>query len=295
MCESVSMNKIMGIDISKYTFQNNKNIDIGQQERRDSRMSESRGQPGSRADKKQRIAIVIPVYNHGNTVGQIAERAGCHGYPVFVVDDGSTDDGVAGLQAVSGIQILQHTVNQGKGAALMTGFRAARTVADWAVTMDADGQHNPEDLKDLVRAIPQTGRPIILGVRQGMRSRNVPWTSRFGRGFSNFWVWMSGGLWLADTQSGFRIYPLPEVLNLGIRSRRYQFEVEALARAGWQKMPVIEVPVNVTYAAPGERRSHFRPFVDFLRNSRVFTRLILTRIVRRLFAEPSNRKRQDAG
>ena len=293
--ESIVTNKIMGIDISNYTFQNNKNITIGQQEQRDIRMSDSRWRQDIPADKNHRIAIVIPVYNHGNSVVRIVERAMRCGYPVFVVDDGSTDGGAADLQAIPGIHLLRHTENRGKGEALITGFRAAQKVADWAVTMDADGQHNPEELIGLVEAIPQTGRPIILGVRKGMDDRNVPWTSRFGRVFSNFWVWMSGGTWLSDTQSGFRIYPLPEILHLGIRSGRYQFEVEALARAGWHKMPVVEVAVNVVYAAPGVRKTHFRPFVDFLRNSRVFTRLILTRIIRRLFVKKSGRNRQDVG
>ncbi len=227
-----------------------------------------------------RIAIVIPVYNHDQTVADVVIRAKGHGYPVFVVDDGSTDESFSKLREIEGIQLLQHRVNRGKGAALVTGFQAAQGFADWAITMDADGQHNPDDLVNLVQAIPKDGRPIILGRRQGMDNCNVPWTSRFGREFSNFWVWASGGQWLRDSQSGFRIYPLPEILNLGVCSERFQFEVEVLARAGWKKIPVIEVLVGVTYEAPGKRKSHFRPFVDFLRNSQVFTRLILTRFFR---------------
>ncbi len=238
---------------------------------------------GDWAEKDSRIAIVIPVYNHDQTAADVVIRALGHGYPVFVVDDGSTDESFSKLRKIEGIHLLQHRINRGKGAALVTGFQAAQRVADWAITMDADGQHNPDDLVNLVQAIPKDGRPIILGRRQGMDNCNVPWTSRFGREFSNFWVWASGGQWLRDSQSGFRIYPLPEILNLGVCSERFQFEVEVLARAGWKKIPVIEVLVGVTYEAPGKRKSHFRPFVDFLRNSQVFTRLILTRFFRFLF------------
>lgn len=232
------------------------------------------------------IAVVIPVYNHDQMAAEVAGRAMQHGYPVFVVDDGSTDESLSKLRKIPGIHLLQHEKNRGKGAALVTGFQAAKTVADWAVTMDADGQHNPDDLTALVKAIPKDARPIMIGMRLGMDNRNVPWTSRFGREFSNFWVWASGGQWLRDSQSGFRIYPLPETLNLGARSERFQFEVEVLARAGWNRIPVIEVPVGVVYEKPGKRKSHFRPFVDFLRNSHVFTRLILTRI----FVRPWKRK-----
>ncbi len=111
-----------------------------------------------------------------------------------------------------------------------------------------------------------------------MLGEHVPWTSRFGRKFSNFWVWLSGGPALLDSQSGMRIYPLPQALYLGTKARRFQFEVEILVRAKRNGVPVIEVPVRVNYNPTGSRISHFRPFVDFLRNSSTFTRLIFNRI-----------------
>jgi hypothetical protein len=112
-----------------------------------------------------------------------------------------------------------------------------------------------------------------------MTGEDVPWTSRFGRGFSNFWVRMAGGPVLSDTQSGMRIYPLPEAANLGVRARRFQFEVEILVRARRAGIPVVETPVRVSYTPGMKRVSHFRPFVDFCRNSATFTRLIFQRIV----------------
>jgi hypothetical protein len=111
-----------------------------------------------------------------------------------------------------------------------------------------------------------------------MTGVHVPWTSRFGRKFSNFWVRVSGGPAILDSQSGMRIYPLPEALNLGTKARRFQFEVEILVQAKRKGLPVIEAPVRVNYNPNGSRISHFRPFVDFLRNSSTFTRLIFTRI-----------------
>jgi hypothetical protein len=106
----------------------------------------------------------------------------------------------------------------------------------------------------------------------------VPWTSRFGRGFSNFWVRVSGGPVVSDSQSGFRLYPLPEVLQLGVTARRYQFEVEVLVRAQQAGIATIEAPVGVVYQPKGERVSHFRPWLDFWRNSVTFSRLIFIRI-----------------
>ena len=167
----------------------------------------------------------------------------------------------------------------GKGAALMTGFAEAAKIADWAISLDADGQHNPSDAIPMIRSIPKGKRPIVVGMRNGMMGPDVPWTSRFGRKFSNFWVWVSGGPSITDSQSGFRIYPLPEALQLKVAARRFQFEVEILVKAGWKGVPVLEIPVSVNYQPEGERISHFRPFIDFVRNSYTFMRLILQRLL----------------
>jgi glycosyltransferase involved in cell wall biosynthesis len=160
----------------------------------------------------------------------------------------------------------------------MTGFTAAEKIADWAITIDADGQHHPSDALNLIAAIPENKRPIIVGRREGMMDKDVPWTSRFGRKFSNFWVWTSGGPRMTDSQSGFRIYPLPESLNLDVVARRYQFEVEIIVKAHWKKIHVIEAPVRVNYTMGSERISHFHPLIDFVRNNNTFARLIVQRI-----------------
>jgi glycosyltransferase involved in cell wall biosynthesis len=231
------------------------------------------------AGKKARFAIIIPVYNHEHAVSDVIRKALCLNYPVFVVNDGSTDSTADRIRNLDGIRLLQHKENRGKGAAILTGFAQAAQVADWAITIDADGQHDPQDALKLIRAIPENARPIMVGSRKGMAGAHVPWTSRFGRGFSNFWVFLSGGPRITDSQSGFRIYPLPEAMGLNVTAKRYQFEVEILVKARWRKMPVIEAPIRVRYAPGKERISHFRPFIDFVRNTNTFSRLIFQRIV----------------
>lgn len=230
--------------------------------------------------RSPRFAVVIPVYNHGRALGPVVNKALLLGWPIFVVDDGSGEDIDDALKCFSGVRVLRHPVNQGKGAALLTGFRAAAEIADFAVAFDADGQHDPEDARALVAAIVPGRRPIVVGERMRMDQPHTPWTSRFGRVFSNFWVRMAGGPAVRDTQSGFRIYPLPEVLNLEVAARRYQFELEVLIRAAWRNIPVIEAPVGVIYPPKKERISHFHPFKDFLRNTGMFARLIFRRVTR---------------
>jgi glycosyltransferase involved in cell wall biosynthesis len=221
-------------------------------------------------------AVIIPVFNHGRTVVRVAREALSLGFPVFVVNDGSTETLPPFPEDLEAVHYLQHRTNRGKGAALETGMRAAAGLADWAITIDADGQHNPQDATSLLSAIAAGQRPIVVGCRRGMRA--APWTSRAGKEFSNFWVWVSGGPRLSDSQSGFRVYPIPETLNLAVRARRYQYEIEVLVKACRKGIPVIEAPVGVIYRADIPRISHFHPFLDFLRNTGTFSRLITRRV-----------------
>jgi glycosyltransferase involved in cell wall biosynthesis len=226
------------------------------------------------------VALIIPVYNHYAQVGKVIKEALKLELPVIVVNDGSTDSTTEVLEKIPGITLLQHEQNRGKGAAILTALREAeRQKYKVAITIDGDGQHKPEDVPGLYEAMDNDAGCIIVGCRQGMEDcDNVPWTSRFGRKFSNFWVWVSGGPWLQDSQSGFRLYPVNEVLNLDIIARRYQFEVEVLVKAKQQGITIKEAPVQVVYQAKGERISHFQPGRDFWRNSVVFNRLIWARL-----------------
>jgi glycosyltransferase involved in cell wall biosynthesis len=226
-----------------------------------------------------RCAIVIPAYNHGAQVRKVVEKCLHFRLPVVVVDDGSTDSTPDVLASLSGVTVIRHKKNQGKGASLLTGFAAVLQFADWVITIDADGQHNPEDILSLTREVPRWQRPLVIGRRVEMGDKNVPWTSRWGRRFANFWVWASCGRWLSDSQSGFRIYPLPETLHLGTKAKRFQFEVEVLVRAVWRGIPIIEAPVHAIYGPPEERVSHFRPWLDFWRNTQTFGRLVATRVL----------------
>ncbi len=226
-----------------------------------------------------RFAFIIPVYNHQDTIDKVIEQVKVFKFPIFVVNDGSTDQTSLKLKSIQGITVIDHPENRGKGAALKSGFQAISNTADWAITLDADGQHDPQDTAKLISAIGGNERSIVVGVRKGMDGKHVPWTSRFGRGFSNFWVFVSGGPRLQDSQSGFRIYPVPETHFLKTKGQRYQFEVEVLVKAKWVGIPVVEAPVSVHYEPGAKRISHFKPLKDFMRNSIAFTRLITQRIL----------------
>jgi len=227
-----------------------------------------------------KTAIIIPVYNHATRIVWVIEAARPLGLPIIVVNDGSTDNTGNLLEHITGITLLHHPKNQGKGAALLTGFATAHELGcSRAVTIDGDGQHDPADVPKLIETSRDRHPCLVIGCRHNMnRLKHVPWTSRFGRGFSNFWVRAAGGPQVRDSQSGFRLYPLPETPVLNVRARRYQFEVEVLVRAKQAGIPVLETPVSVIYQA--ERISHFQPWTDFHRNSVTFSRLLFERLVR---------------
>jgi uncharacterized protein (DUF2062 family) len=227
----------------------------------------------------QKIIIVIPVYNHGSTVRGVVERALAAGWPVLVVDDGSTDDGWRQVEGV-GCHKIRLPANKGKGAAILAGTReAARLGYDMIITLDADGQHDPAEASLLARQAAASGQPaIIVGARR-MIQETVPKASLFGRSFSNFWVRLESGQELPDTQSGMRLYPVRELLALRLASTRYDFEVEVLVQAAWAGISLTSVDISVHYPPRGERISHFHQLRDNWRLTRLHTRLVARRLL----------------
>ncbi|MGO9767533.1 MAG: glycosyltransferase family 2 protein [Myxococcaceae bacterium] len=208
--------------------------------------------------------VVIPVYNHAQTVSDVVRGALAHASTVIVCDDGSTD-GSGDAAEAAGATVLRHSTNRGKGKALQTLLREAEQRGfRYAIAMDADGQHLPEDLPRFAEAALENPGALILGSRS-LVAAGAPGSSEFGRKFSNFWVWFESGLRVADSQSGFRAYPLPETVQLRVGGHRYEFEVEVLLRAGWAGLPVQSMSIRVLY--PPDRVTHFRLFADNVRIS----------------------------
>lgn len=222
----------------------------------------------------ERIAIVIPVYNQPERLREVACRC-LEVWPrVLIVDDGSERE-VAPALADLRVEVLRHAVNQGKGAALQTAARHLQGQGvTHMITLDADGQHYPEDVPRFVEAIHGHPEALIVGVRD-FESDAVPASSRFGRSFGNFWVRLQTGTRVRDIQSGFRAYPVALFERLSCRSRGYAFEVEVVVRALWSGIKVHEVDVRVHYALPEQRVSHFHKLRDNARLTLLNTHLTL--------------------
>lgn len=218
--------------------------------------------------------VLIPVYNHLNSVRKVAQSALDQGFDVLVVDDGSTD---GSFDAVADLPIKRHRlpVNQGKGGAILAGALIARDSGYEAVlTIDADGQHNPADAGIILDTAATAWPCIVIGARR-MDGVNVPASSIFGRDFSNFWVRIETGQTLPDTQSGYRLYPVEFLTDSTFLTRRYTFEIEVIVRGSWAGLALLSAPVSVYYPPGDERISHFHKFRDNLRLSCLHTLLVI--------------------
>ncbi len=223
------------------------------------------------------IMVVIPLYNHGATVRDVAQRCLRQHPHVVVVDDGSSDGGADTLTDLP-LTVIRHQSNRGKGAAILSAAaQAGKLGCSHIVTIDADGQHLPEDLPLFFQAISNTPMVIYVGWRD-FAVANVPNSSRFGRQFSNFWLRVETGCKLEDVQSGFRAYPLQVLQQLSFTDSRYSFEVEVLVKGCWAGVPLRDIAIQVYYAPPAERVSHFKKVRDNLYLAWLNTRLCLRSI-----------------
>jgi glycosyltransferase involved in cell wall biosynthesis len=219
--------------------------------------------------------VIIPTYNNAATLAGVIAGVARHTDHILVVNDGSTDGTEAILSDLPPVQSLSYAPNAGKGWALRRGFALALDLGyRYAITLDADGQHDPGDLPVFLEALKAHPGALIVGARN-MDQATVPGGSSFGRRFSNFWFRLETGIDCPDTQSGYRLYPLAGLGRLRFFTRKYEFEIEVLVRAAWKGIPVISVPVRVYYPPASERVTHFRPFRDFARISVLNTFLVL--------------------
>ena len=209
------------------------------------------------------IAAVIPAYNASATISGVVSGTRRHLARVLVVDDGSTDD-TAEIAQRAGAEVVSHPHNRGKGVALRTAFQALTGLGlDAIVTLDADGQHNPDDIPRLVEAFRQEGSDLVIGSRWTVFSE-MSRLRRFGNRFSCSALAFFTGLRIPDSQSGFRLYSLPFLESTRFRGEAYELEMEAILTASAQGREVRSVPISLL-VADGRSLSHFRPVRDTFR------------------------------
>jgi glycosyltransferase involved in cell wall biosynthesis len=227
---------------------------------------------------------IAPTYNNAGTLPDILQRIEATGYPLIVVNDGSTDDTPAILDAwqegrsPDAAIRRDHAARSGKAAALQTGFAEARRRGyTHAVTIDTDGQLDPEQIPDLLAAASAQPRALVIGMRDDSRP-DYPGRSRVGRRFSNLAIRIASGARVADSQCGFRVYPLGVLAVVRCSAKQYGWEAEVITRAAWAGCPIVNVPVRCRYFPEETRVSHFRPWRETWRGIGLHARLMLRRL-----------------
>ena len=226
--------------------------------------------------QQMKVCTVMPTYNNGGTLRDMVERVLAYCSDVIVVNDGCTDNSDEILASFgNAITVVDYGKNRGKGYALKQGFKKAKALGfDYALTIDSDGQHFPEDIPLFVNALEKNKEALIVGSRN-LNQENMPGGNTFANKFSNFWFKVQTGIDLPDTQTGFRLYPLQRLPK--IFSSRYEAELALLVFSAWRGKDLIPVKINVLY--PEDRVTHFRPFWDFFRISVLNTVLCLVATV----------------
>ncbi len=239
--------------------------------------------------------VLIPCYNHGAMLASVLARLAPFNLPVIVVDDGSdarTKQHIAALDAPQ-LRVLTLPHNQGKGAAVIAGLRAAAAVGfSHALQLDADGQHQVEDTPRMLAEAERYPHCLISG--QPQYDASIPKSRLYGRYITHFWVWVETlSFSLKDSMCGFRVYPLAASLELCDRrpiGQRMDFDTEIMVRLYWQGTPSRFIRTRVTYPPSGV--SHFDALHDNLRISWMHTRLFFGMLPR--IPQLLSRRRQQA-
>lgn len=223
-----------------------------------------------------KCCVLIPTYNNHKTLQKVLEGVLEYTENIIVVNDGATDSTAKILQGFPKLEQMHILQNKGKGNALKVGFQKALELGyEFAITIDSDGQHFPEDIPVFLDALEKEATKNVLYIgSRNMNQDDVPGSSSFGNKFSNFWFWFETSIKLQDTQSGYRMYPLKEIEKLKLYTPKFEFEIEVIVKAAWRGTVVKNLPVQISYDDE-ERVSHFRKVPDFARISVLNTWFVL--------------------
>lgn len=205
------------------------------------------------------VVAIIPAYNERRVIGRVVSAASRF-LPVIVVDDGSHDDSAA-VAAEAGATVIRHPENQGKGAALRTGFSwALEHELAAVVTLDADAQHNPLEIPKFLAVYRATDADLVIGQRDFSQ---MPFPRRLSNPFGSWLLSRVVGETILDNQSGFRLYGRRLLEILDQETVGFEFEVEVIGAALVHDLEIAWVKIETIYH--GETRSYFNPLTDSAR------------------------------
>lgn len=195
-----------------------------------------------------KTAAIIPAWNEARAIGPVIRHAAQYVDTVIVVDDGSNDTTVGEARS-AGAVVLCHPLNCGPGAATMTGIYAARIMGIEAiVTLDADGQHNPEDIPRLFAPILRNEADLVIGSRFKNREAFMPFVRRLFNAVGNIFTFVVTGRYVSDSQSGFKAFGPDAVRSIHLHLSGFEFCSEIIREVVQHEWRVAEVPIKVMYS-----------------------------------------------
>lgn len=207
------------------------------------------------------FCVIVPAYREGGRIGKVVEGIRKYAEHVVVVDDGSPD-GTAAEAERAGAVVLRHGVNKGKGIALNTGFDYARKNGfEFVITLDADGQHDPDDIPAFIDAYRRTGTPVLIGNRMD-RADTMPMVRRLTNRYMSWLLSRQMGQRVPDTQVGYRLFRCDVIPSVPEESGRFAAESEILLLLAEKGVRIGAVSVRVIYR---DEKSKIHPIKDTLR------------------------------
>ena len=236
-------------------------------------------EPNDSSSFRHHVWCVIPVYNNKDFVKAVALDCRSLMLRVVVIDDGSTDTDVEALFSDSDIAVLRHEENRGKGRAILTGLRHVEDHGGrFMITIDADGQHCPQDIEKFIPLLQDDDTAIVIGCRN-LEGEGVRRMTSFGRELGSFWLWAEAGVSIGDCHSGFRAYPVKYFSQMKLYGSHFDFEAEVLARASWAGLKLKTVEIDALCPEPRSRSSRFRRVADNFRLGCMHARLVGRRLL----------------
>jgi len=209
------------------------------------------------------VIALIPAFNEAARVAAVVTKTRPHVSEVVVVDDGSADK-TAEVARCAGATVLRHEQNRGKGAAIITALNYfASSDAEFGVFLDADGQHDPDEVPKFVEAARCEGAAIVVGTRMS-ETRDMPLVRRWTNQFTSWITSKMARHEIADSQCGYRLVRRDVVKDLKLMTARFETETEMLIQAGRAGHKIVSVPVRTIYGGEA-RASHIHPWRDTVR------------------------------
>ncbi len=191
------------------------------------------------------VYIILPAFNEEQTIGRVITGLKHQGFRnIIVVDDGSTDR-TSEFAKSEGAVVYRHIINRGLGGAIGTGLQAAlNSGATTMVTFDSDGQHDPKDVRKVIRPILNKKADVVIGSRM-LNRKDMPWNKKLANSIGNLMTWLLFGVYITDSQSGLRAFSREAAQKIEIKTNRMEVSSEILKEVKQNDLKIKEVPIKM--------------------------------------------------